>query len=205
MDRREFLTWLGVSTIVIGTKAPFDSAKPFSYEKLHFTGFKRAISQDSAAGQFLWKVAYETPSGEYGETFWFCNVAVSGQDVYGHRGKQAYRLIESKLQNGVMAVADMCDGIARDAAMGLVQTGQFYQIPNPDFNPALEATSAYEDDEDYVYNPRTINGPPIMRTAKKVWIEPFDESYPEWDLRNETVMACVALRLTGKEVQSERQ
>lgn len=186
MKRREFLNWLGLG----GAALAIDPSRLFAvevykdYPRLHFTGMKP--SQDSCqwAGQFLWTVHYEDTGKTPGQTFWYCNLAIHGEDLWKSSTiGERRRFIRVQLENGAMTVAKMMDGIVVDALGGRVQTGQYERLPNPDFDPSLPATHSYDDDDE-VWNPKTIQGPPIYKAIRSMAFAAFDEALAgdAWDI-----------------------
>ena len=173
MNRRDFLASLGLGSAallidpsLLLPKLPVVEASA-KYPKLSFTGFKASMTQPVFAGQFLWAVSWKGVDGSSATTPWFCNVVLSAEDI-----RLGGRLIQHHIQTAFLAVVHMVDGIVDDAQNGIVQTGCYHQVPNPDFDPALPVTTPW-DDEYEVWNPRTVNGPPVMEQIQSMEFVPW--------------------------------
>ena len=196
MTRRDFLTYLGLgsATLLIDPQsilAQSPAVEIFKdYPRLYFTGMKRAQASATWAGQFLWTVDYVTVGNDVRRAFWQSMMKVSREDLDGitfHKNRRAVdqaeyiEFLRERLQQGTLRVAKAMDSIVADASRGLVQTGQYHQIPNPKFNPDWPATTGYEDEYEH-WNPQTINGHPIMNNIQKMKFGVFDESDTDaWD------------------------
>lgn len=190
MNRRHFLQYLGLGTAALAVDpasllAADQRLEVFKdYPLLYFTGFKHAQNADVRAGQFLWSTRYISTKDVPGETFWYLQVVLSGHDFYARTREEKWALLHSRLQAGTMRVMQMMDEIIVDALDGRAQTGRFHQVPNPDYDPSLPPTSRYADDVDWeLYNPKTVNGPPIYEEIRSFQFAPFDEKAPNaWDV-----------------------
>lgn len=199
MNRREFLSYLGLgSTVLLIDPKSLIASDPVldisrQYPKLYFTGFKRSPTNTILAGQFLWMVEWVAEDGEAGRTHWFSTITISEYALRQARYPEQY--VRTSMQNGTLSVVHYMDQIISDAEKGIVQTGQRHQIPNPDFNPDLPATTEW-DDEYEVWNPAVINGDPVMKKIRSMKFAAFDENEPDaWDFEKHAAIACAMLKL----------
>lgn len=228
MNRRDFLSWLGIGaavavvdpqSLIADKKQPLESTalQVFKdYPKLYFTGLKPAMGQAVYAGQFLWTVDYVDEFDVTDRTYWYCNVHVDCEDLRDrvsdykafelptgtyrtgdviqigkevnvtppliNEDERRRRIIHSRLKNGALTVQHMMDGIIEIAATGHIETGRYQSVPNPQFNPELPATTAWNDEDDELaYNPKMVNGPPILKKIKSMSFGMFDKSASQTD------------------------
>lgn len=203
MNRRDFLSYLGLGSAtllidpasILPAPTTVQAVEVFEeYPKLYFTGFKASQTSTLLAGQFLWCVDWIARDGTVGMTPWFCAATIALHDLR-ENPSTARSLVRSRIQNGTLSVVRMMDEIVADAKRGVVQTGKYHQIPNPDFNPDLPATNPYDDDYE-VWNPKTVSGPPVIQEIKSMQFRPFDASEEDaWDFERQAALACAAWKI----------
>lgn len=182
MNRRAFLSYIGLGAATLAIDPKLLVADPVldiatDYPELSFTGFKSTYNSHRVAGQFLWSADYSTLAGESKKAFWYCNVVMDLAELKMNKSVMARgELIRFKFQSGVLEVARMMDEIIVIAKSGRIQTPNFVQVPNPEFNPCLPECVYPEDDE--VYNPKYIDdkSQPIFDDIQSFkFTQPFDD------------------------------
>lgn len=192
MNRRAFLQYMGLGstallvdpTSLLSDTTQHAQALLLEYPKLYFTGFKQAQNSSKLVGQFLWLVEWTDLEGNRGVTPWRVIGTLEKEDLLATA--EVETVIRQRLQDCTLKVAQMMDQIVADANRGIAQIGCYKSIPNPDFNPALPATTEWDDDY-AVWNPRTIRtDEPVYAEVKEVRLKPYDHDAPDsWDFEKQ--------------------
>ena len=146
MNRREFLSALGIGTAALAINPESLIGSPVcqvykGYPYPHFTGFKESVfnAPPVVAGQFLWKVLYETED-KTDVTFWYVNCSLYTEKLRNKSHDELRSYVRASLTNSVLTYVRMMDGIIEKANTGLVEVTDSPRIkagswPNPSYDP----------------------------------------------------------------------